>query len=132
MEPNFLLVAGLDLSDRTKEIDVSAYLGAGENIYASLDHLYVTVTQHEIEKSNWANPKVFVRKSLIYKFKLDQGKVSFQTQGEVPGRFNWYDSNKNVERIIYIGDTLYALSKSMITAHNLNRLQEVNRLIIEK
>jgi inhibitor of cysteine peptidase len=41
---------------------------------------------------------------------------------------HWYNSNNNIERIIYIGDTLYTLSKETIKAHNLHNLQEIKTL----
>lgn len=34
----------------------------------------------------------------------------------------WYDSEKNIRRIIYIGDNLYTLSDGMIQAHNIVNL----------
>jgi hypothetical protein len=40
----------------------------------------------------------------------------------------WYDSEKNVERIIYIGDTFYTLSKSMVKANRMSDLKEINSL----
>ncbi len=40
----------------------------------------------------------------------------------------WYDSSKNVERVLYIGDTLYTLSGSMIKAHNLTSFSETGSL----
>ena len=43
----------------------------------------------------------------------------------------WYNSDKNVERIIYIGDTLYTLSKKFIKANNLEDLKEIKTIEIE-
>jgi inhibitor of cysteine peptidase len=89
LEPNYLMIGGLDLNDLEKEMDVSTYLGTGEHLYASKDHLYVTVTQHEKEKKTrpfFSSERSYTPKnSAIYKFKLAQGDVQFMTQGEVPG-----------------------------------------------
>src|SRR5665648_160106 len=48
VEPNYLLIAGLDLDQRDKEMQVSTYLGSGQNIYASTSNLYVAVTQQQL------------------------------------------------------------------------------------
>jgi inhibitor of cysteine peptidase len=45
---------------------------------------------------------------------------------------HWYDSRNNVERILYIGDVLYTLSKGMIKAHKLDSFEEKNHLEIPR
>lgn len=42
----------------------------------------------------------------------------------------WYGSEKNIERILYIGDTLYTLSKGMFKANALEDLKEKKSLNI--
>lgn len=42
----------------------------------------------------------------------------------------YYNPDKYVERILYIGDTLYTLSKGMVKANGLNDLKESGRLVI--
>jgi inhibitor of cysteine peptidase len=42
----------------------------------------------------------------------------------------WYDSNKNVERIVYIGDDIYTISKGMIKAHSIRDMKERGSLLI--
>jgi inhibitor of cysteine peptidase len=44
-DPNYLLIAGVDLSDSASQLDLNAYLGAGEQIYASTQNLYVTASR---------------------------------------------------------------------------------------
>ncbi|MHB1393519.1 MAG: beta-propeller domain-containing protein [Clostridia bacterium] len=43
---------------------------------------------------------------------------------------HWYDSNKNVERIIYIGDDIYTISKGMIKANSIKDMKEKGSLLI--
>jgi uncharacterized secreted protein with C-terminal beta-propeller domain len=43
----------------------------------------------------------------------------------------WYNSEKDIERIIYIDDTLYTLSQQILKANRLDDLQEVNSLEIK-
>jgi inhibitor of cysteine peptidase len=44
-DPNYLIIAGVDLGDSNSELDVNAYLGAGELVYASMENLYVTASR---------------------------------------------------------------------------------------
>lgn len=90
LEPNYLLVAGLDLNQPDQEMKVSAYLGAGENIYATKNNLYVAVTDYqEIEtqpaKKILTPPESQNINTMVYKFALDQGEIQYSAQGEVPG-----------------------------------------------
>ncbi len=88
VEPNYLMVAGLNLSKPTQEMEINTYLGAGENIYASPDSLYVAVTQYytDDEYTSALRPKPAQIKTGIYRFSLDRGRVAYSRSGEVPGR----------------------------------------------
>jgi len=90
LEPNYLLVAGLNLDQPDQEMKVSAYLGAGEKIYATENNLYVAVTDYQTNEDEQAKrilpqPESLDINTLVYKFSLDQGEVKYSTQGEVPG-----------------------------------------------
>ena len=41
-DPNYLLIGAIDLSDPNSQLDLNAYLGAGDQVYASTQNLYVT------------------------------------------------------------------------------------------
>lgn len=47
VEPNYLLVGGINLDQPGSAMSVNAYLGSGQTIYASEQHLYVAVTQYD-------------------------------------------------------------------------------------
>lgn len=47
VEANYLLIAALDLEKNQQEMQVSAYLGSGQAVYASPSNLYVAVTQYQ-------------------------------------------------------------------------------------
>lgn len=92
--PNYLLVGGLDLNDPHREMKVAAYLGAGENIYATRNNLYVAVTQYESRyepreditaKRILPSPVPENTNTLIYKFSLKEGNVNYSAEGTVPG-----------------------------------------------
>ncbi|MDD2619635.1 MAG: beta-propeller domain-containing protein [Syntrophomonadaceae bacterium] len=99
------------------------------------------VTLMEIDQNNIINPQGFpeygsfsFQGAYVYNLELSKG---FQLKGRIThlndSDYNkagdkWYDSDKNVERIIYIGDTLYTLSPSMIKASNLPDLKQTGNL----
>ena len=68
--------------------------------------------------------------ALVYNLDLENG---FKLKGRIThlsdddylkaGR-SWYDSEKNIRRIIYIGDNLFTLSNSMIKANAMEDLKE--------
>lgn len=45
-DPNYLIVAGVDLSNPKSTVNANAYLGAGDQVYASLQNLYVTASRY--------------------------------------------------------------------------------------
>jgi inhibitor of cysteine peptidase len=116
IEPNYLLIGGVNLNDDTQPMEVQAYLGSGQNIYASLEHLYVAVTQYEDVP---AQPAIDVKPSpdgtsvslikpryipqstqtAIFKFALNGGVITYMAEGEVPGtilnQFSMDEHNSN-------------------------------------
>lgn len=101
-EPNYLLIGGLNLEQPDAKLQVSSYLGSGSQVYASADHLYVTVTETErTENPEPALPDQPVSSSsakrslppaappsissAIYKFALADGAVTYKGRGKVPG-----------------------------------------------
>ena len=106
IQPNYLIIASIDVNEVNEEPNVSAYLGSGQNIYMSLQNLYVSITflrelpeldeQEENSGTSTENIEtdtkaVFRRQTttentLIYKFALNKENVVFKGKGEVPGR----------------------------------------------
>ena len=92
VEPNYLLVAGLDLEAPTEQMQVSTYLGSGNQIMASPDNLYVAVTHYEWPKEEPAADKNTAAviypvgpNTLVYKFSLNKGNTAYQGKAEIPG-----------------------------------------------
>lgn len=76
--PDYLMVAGINLDRLDEKADIHTYLGSGGNIYVSPDNLYVTVTNYQYDS-------VDSNKTEVYKFALDEGKLSYTANGQVPG-----------------------------------------------
>ncbi|SDO74467.1 Secreted protein containing C-terminal beta-propeller domain [Paenibacillus sp. yr247] len=63
-------------------------------------------------------------------FKL-KGKITHMTEDErLKAGNNWFDSKRSVERILYIKDTLYTLSPSMIKTNEMLTLKEKDSLLL--
>ncbi|MCR4284573.1 MAG: beta-propeller domain-containing protein [archaeon] len=74
---NFLTLASISIDDENKEVEKETILGYGENVYASIDNLYIAQT-------NW-NLGDEKQKTVLTRFSLDDGKIEFEANGEVPG-----------------------------------------------
>ncbi|MEA4847027.1 MAG: beta-propeller domain-containing protein [Clostridiaceae bacterium] len=98
VEPNYMIVAGIDLDLPKEGVNVSTYLGSGESIYASGQNLYVAVTRHNIIDRDEDDPiiydseapkkvtvKVSDRETVVYRFALNNGKLDYTGKGQVPG-----------------------------------------------
>ncbi len=116
VETNYLTVAAVDI-EGSKKANVQTFLGAGENIYASTENLYVAVTgynyntiypalepviQMDGASSRAIAPDVIRPVSMdgtmtkVYKFSLDGSRVTYLSCGEVPGTIlNQYSMDEN-------------------------------------
>ena len=103
---NYLIVAGVDLGKPKEGVNVSTYLGSGENIYASTENLYVALTKHVSKPKDpviydSANPKSIAPnyydiETLIYRFALNGGKLDYTAKGTVPGNIlNQFSMDEN-------------------------------------
>lgn len=76
----FMTVAGFDINNENS-ICTETFFGAGETVYASQNHLYITQT-------NYDNYDYRNSSNTIYKFKLDSSKIEMLCKGEVKGNLN--------------------------------------------
>lgn len=130
----YTIVGGFNINNN-EGMSIETFLGAGETIYASEEHLYIT---HENYEDSYYN-----RKTTIYKFDLDEGTIKLETQGEIDGYLNnqfSMDEHKGYLRLattVYIDDEIRTEKKNArtgaisveidtqkITANNLYVLDE--------
>ena len=78
-DTNYLNIVAFNITNN-QEANVESYLGAGEEIYASKENLYVTKTKYDYEKNN----KTSITTE-IYKFNLNNANCIFAKAGDVPG-----------------------------------------------
>lgn len=100
----YMITVGVDLSDLTKEADISTYLGNSESIYASFDNMYITFTSYNNEKSTdeMALKRIMIdysgknQNTSIYRFRLEDGKMNCKATGQVPGSIlNQFSMDEN-------------------------------------
>lgn len=85
---NFLNIAAFDITGNEKA-NIQTYLGAGQNIYASAENLYVAVTNYNygMLRNGLAldiAPRVNDITTTVYKFSLNGEKVTYLSKGDVP------------------------------------------------
>ena len=93
VEPDYVVIAGFRLDQPDQQADIQAYLGAGETVYASTTHLYLSAAQYHfvsLGRDLLDNPqpedKDNRETTQIYRFGIGDGKTSFLAAGTVPGR----------------------------------------------
>lgn len=72
--------------------------------------------------------RVTFRGAIVYGLDLEKG---FSLKGEIShneNSYDLYDTKNKVERIIYIGDTLFTLSKDRIKATDMNSMKELSNI----
>jgi uncharacterized secreted protein with C-terminal beta-propeller domain len=67
---------------------------------------------------------------LVKGFKLKARISHISDEEYLKSGDHWYDYNKNVERIIYIGDNIYTISKGMIKANDIKDMKDKGSLLI--
>jgi hypothetical protein len=143
-EPDYLIVAGFDLSAPTKPLQVTALLGAGDGVYASRQHLYVTDTQYlgglwmmnSLVGGAAVTRSQPLQSTNLYRFDLNNGAASSSGKGTVPGTvlnqfaMDEYNGNFRVATTTYdwaantSSNNLYVLDGSMNIQGRLEGLAE--------
>ena len=98
-EPNFLVIAGVPLESGEANITRQAYLGSGSTIYSSLDSLYVATQKYEYDETQrymiWRPPAGKIS-TILYRFVLKDGLITYKTMGAVPGTLlNQFSMDEN-------------------------------------
>ena len=80
------------------------------------------------ENSPWSLGRLEFQGGLVYGFDLERG---FSLRGAIKhteeGRGSFW--NTNINRMLYISDTIYGMSDFGITAHDLRDIREIGRVV---
>jgi inhibitor of cysteine peptidase len=125
IKSNYLIVAGLDLNKDKEKAEISTFLGAGENIYASPEMLYITVTDYKNTFSSIKPVEGWEASTTIYQFSLSQGKAVYKNKSNIPGTVlnqfsmdeheghfriattsgsNWFNDERTLKNNLYVLD----------------------------
>lgn len=81
----FLNVAGFNINNN-EPANIETYLGAGTEVYASQNNLYVAKVKYEYKDEKlYGYYDNYNINTYIYKFKLENSKVEYVSTGSVPG-----------------------------------------------
>lgn len=85
VQANYLMTVGIDLS--TEQVDVDAYLGMADTVYATAEDLFLGFTHYEYAQKH--NTLLYVPEytyyTSLYRFELDNGVIDYVNKGKVPG-----------------------------------------------
>ncbi|PIC98922.1 hypothetical protein CSV68_10935 [Sporosarcina sp. P29] len=89
MEPSYSVITTLDIESGEKGgVDTKAYLGSGEQLYMSANHLYLTSTNYQDNQQSTSE---------VFKFSLDKTNVHFlqtaQLKGTILNQFSMDEHN---------------------------------------
>lgn len=82
---SYLNIASFNINDNEKA-NIESYLGAGDEIYCSLNNLYITKVKWDYkDKKVYGYYNNYDINTYIYKFKLENSNVKYENAGSVPG-----------------------------------------------
>lgn len=82
---NFITVASISIDDEHADVNKEVIVGSGQNVYASLENMYIAQTSWPRYNALGELRKDFVEQTVITKFQLDDGEIEFSGNGEVKG-----------------------------------------------
>ncbi len=80
---NFFTIASISMADPKKEIKKEVIAGQGENVYASINNMYIVQSSWPIYQQG--EPNENEEKTIITKMGLQKGNIKFLGKSEVPG-----------------------------------------------
>lgn len=102
VQANYLMTIGVDLGG--DKVDVDAYLGQAETVYATAEDLFIGMTHYDYSKQH--NTLLYVPEyqinTSLYRFGLSKGDVEYKTKGKVEGAMlnqfslGYYDNHLRV------------------------------------
>jgi uncharacterized secreted protein with C-terminal beta-propeller domain len=118
---NFITLAAISITNEDQEIKKETILGNGQNVYASLNSIYIAQSQYGygLEKLDEENRE----KTIVTKFRLDKGDIDYFATGEVPGTIlNQFsmDEHDNHFRIATTKGNVWSDKKSSNNVYVLN------------
>ncbi len=128
---SFFTIASISMENKNEEIEKQVIVGSGQDVYASLQNMYVVQTTYPIYNALGKPAEDFTEKTIISKFSLDDGEIEFTNSGEVPGHIlNQFsmDEHKDNFRIATTTGNLWGIEES-VSKNNVYVLDEDLKVI---
>lgn len=117
---SFIIVGALNLENLEEDFERKVALGSAENIYSSMDNLYVAQTEYryyyDVDLEDDEDDSI--EKTSIYKFALEDGTVKYQGNGQVPGYILNQFSMDEYDNHFRIATTTGTLSRTDSSTEN--------------
>lgn len=129
--PQYLIVAMIPTDSTSKDVQKTVILGNGENVYASLENLYVANTHWNYE---WDSARSSSREETnVFRFRFTDAGTEMQAQGKVPGRilnqFSMDEHEASFRIATTVGNNWEAGNRSTNNLYILNRdMQTVGKI----
>ena len=118
----FTTVASISMSNENTPVNKEVVVGSGENVYASLNNLYIAETNNNYGIVREAVGRIAggsnTQNTVVHKFALDEGRVLYQGNGEVPGRILNQFSMDEKDGFFRIATTISGYSNNQDTSTN--------------
>lgn len=118
----FTTVASISMSNENAPVNREVVVGSGENVYASLDNLYIAETNNNYGVVRGAVGKIAggsnTQNTVVHKFALDKGEIIYNGNGEVPGRILNQFSMDEKDGFFRIATTISGYSNNKDTSTN--------------
>jgi uncharacterized secreted protein with C-terminal beta-propeller domain len=85
---SFITIASISMTDDNAEVRKEVTVGSGQNVYASQQNLYVADVQWNYQIMPMMRSEAAAEsseKTVVHKFSLDNGAITYAGNGEVPG-----------------------------------------------
>ena len=94
--PEYMTVAVVPTNDLKKDVKTTVVLGSAQNIYASLQNLYVATTRWDYSWNTVTSENRELTR--VYRFAFTEGGVELKADGEVPGHIlNQFSMDENAD-----------------------------------
>lgn len=145
-ECNYMITSSIDLDNLDEKANIQTFLGAGSEIYASENALYVTRVKYHYNYRTWEANDILKSKddenkheTQIHKFDIKNGKLVHAASGSVPGgllnqfsmdEYNGYFRITTTDNSDWEESTnnLYVLDKNLNTVGKIEGLAKGERI----
>lgn len=116
---NFITIASMSMTDEAKEVKKETIVGSGQNVYASLENLYIAQTSWTVYTEVLGElAEDQKEKTVITKFKLGEGDIKFLGTGNVKGKILNQFSMDEYESHFRIATTIQGYESNRDTSTN--------------